>query len=350
MVKTCMERAGSHPLDIHIVLDDYSKPRCHSVKEALALIIPEIERWRNLTIEAEYFGSIMSVFSAIRHQYAPELQSVTMTLDDTSCLAGLWHQSENSYLGIFGGGAPRLRSFELSGISLHYCHPPLESLKKLALKASYDSEAGLPLSYTKLRDILKDAPELEELSLQGRVVCHPEGRYQEPVESIVVPNLKLLEISAPGGETAKDQCEHISSICRIVNAPRLRSLNTSFMNMYDRTNTLDISAVPVSRASSSPLSSSCVPYTSTLPQGHRPAYQLNTSEATLKVLSESGIPYLFGIPSVLEAELKTVSSLSVSGVDSVRLQLVFDMLYKLSAEREEQTWRRLDNLTICSTK
>ncbi|KAF4604358.1 hypothetical protein EYR40_001537 [Pleurotus pulmonarius] len=355
MIRTCIARAGSNPLDIRVVLDDYSRPRCHSIKEGLDLIIPEIERWRSFSVEAKYFGSMMTVYMAIRHQYAPMLRHISMSLDDPYGVEGLWYQSEHSYFGILGGGAPMLESLELCGISLHYCHPPLESLKQLSLDAPCDSEAGLPLSYSKLRDVLETAAGLEELSLHGRVVCHQESRTREKTDAVKLSKLRRLDISAPNGEAADDQCEYIESICDIVDAPMLKTLSTSFLGKMDTTQALNFAVTPVesstARASSS--SSSPIPYACLAPtilNSSRNCYQVNVSQQSFDTMSKASSVLFPWITGAMGSALSCGRSLLVANVDELRVRRMLEVVTKAGANGESgHTWPSLNELVVRSS-
>ncbi|KDQ34138.1 hypothetical protein PLEOSDRAFT_1095627 [Pleurotus ostreatus PC15] len=350
MIKTCIARAGSNPLDIRVVLDDYSKPRCHSIKEGLDLIIPEIERWRSFSVEAKYFGSMMTVYMAIRHQYAPMLRHISMSLDDPYGVEGLWYQSEHSYFGILGGGAPKLDSLELHGISLHYCHPPLESLKRLSLDAPCDSEAGLPLSYSKLRDVLETAAGLEELSLHGRVVCHQESRAREKTDAVTLSQLRRLELSAPNGEAADDQCEYIESICDIVDAPMLKTLSTSFLGKMDTTQALNFAVAPVESSPPRPSTSSPIPYACLAPSFSHNCYQVNVSQQSFDTMSKASSVLFPWITGALGSALSCGRSLLVADVDELRVRRMLEVVTKAGEGGESgHAWPSLNELVVRSS-
>ncbi|KAL0947773.1 hypothetical protein HGRIS_013849 [Hohenbuehelia grisea] len=240
-LEACLTRSYPCLLDIYIHADDVDRPHrpVLQLKPSLALVLPEISRWRRLVVTARFFSSVLHIHLALRHKSAPALEHLALCLGDPFGLEELWRDPEDAYLEILGGGAPRLKEVNLWGVSLHYCHPPLDgvTLTTLALTTPFDSEAALPLSYAKLRQVLASASSLTRLALHGRVLFHHQPSSmssvrhapRRPLEPVIVPSLRVLEISAPADTSSAAQCDYLLELCASIKSPVLTSLSLNFL-------------------------------------------------------------------------------------------------------------------------
>ncbi|KAJ8474960.1 hypothetical protein ONZ45_g3783 [Pleurotus djamor] len=228
LLKLSIARSKPCLLDVVVRVDDPDSPHRHMLRQAFDLIVPEIHRLRRLVIDARFFSSVLLVYMMLHLQYAPRLEHFSMSLSDPFGLEESWREPENTFLDILAGGAPMLSSFHLWGISLHYCHPPLRFLKRLFLTTPFDSETSLPISNVKLRNILGSLSRLESLGLHGRILSLPltPNDHENPIS---LPQLSVLDISAPSDESGVTQCDYIKSICSTISAPNLHHLWVNFL-------------------------------------------------------------------------------------------------------------------------
>ncbi|KAJ3811477.1 hypothetical protein F5876DRAFT_75781 [Lentinula aff. lateritia] len=201
-VETYFSRSKQCLLDIQL----RNCPETSITNNILSALFQDSNRWRSCIIEAGLDSWTMNQIVPIA---APNLERVEFVVEAPNRarrFGEIWQGRP-----VLNGGCPGLKEATLRGFALHFARPPLSSVTRLHL----DYQGHLPLSYDEFRELLMNAPSLENFSINGVVIESTPHNHTRTV--IVLPKLLRLGISSLHGQV-------YSGILLTVKAPLLQSL------------------------------------------------------------------------------------------------------------------------------
>lgn len=165
------------PLDVTFDLDKDYRVTSQLVLASLREACAHLDRWRT----AELRVDVDTTLSALLERSAPALEEITLE----PCGKPDWAV----YVDLFRGDAPRLRSLDLSYISIPWDSGILSNLELLRL---YNLPLSTPLTLNQILTILSRSPNLEVLALNAVHIL------PSPDEAGIIRLPGLLELELGG--------------------------------------------------------------------------------------------------------------------------------------------------------
>jgi hypothetical protein len=148
-------------------------------------LLPHLGRCRSILIRASEYNFIFDIVPHLHNIAVPRLEHFEVEIDGSS-FEGDYDRRFDAGPNIFTSGAPNLTSFELFGISLHSCWPPLSSLTDIILDDGVRSHC---MNYDVLCSFLIAAVSVTRLVFKGRVLAFDDD---EAIVEIEVPSVLTL--------------------------------------------------------------------------------------------------------------------------------------------------------------
>jgi len=201
MVSLALERSRQFPLDAKFTLfwgDTHSawseesdplpayrfvqNPRIFLARHLKALM-PHARRIRSLTIETVWHGALYQILTAFLDVSAPLLERLVVFMNPFSS-SDVVNYSPRPFV-FLKGGAPVLKSIELTNLTIPHCCPPLQNVTHLSL-TSYNRTSAMTI--VEFGTMLAALTSLESLCLSGQVfVANPQV-----TPTIAIPTLHSL--------------------------------------------------------------------------------------------------------------------------------------------------------------
>ena len=227
MLSLALERSRQFPLDanftlyeggIHSTWSEESDPLSQVVQNArsflarhLKALMPHARRIRSLTIETEWHGALYQILTAFLDVSAPLLERLVIVYMHPFPSSNIVDDSPRPFV-FLKGGAPVLKSIELTNLTIPHCSPPLKNVTHLSL-TSYNRRSAM--SIVEFGTMLAALTSLDSLRFSGQVfVADPRV-----TPTIAIPTLHSLYISSfYGSEPIDMRCFYL---------PILETLDTS---------------------------------------------------------------------------------------------------------------------------
>jgi hypothetical protein len=215
---TYLKRSKSLPLDIRL-----GAHGSVALGKLLDILIPQIHRWRSLSVGSQCKGHVGALFIRLRDMQAPSLEHFSIYASGQGHLNGFSPE-------VLIDGAPALSFVRLGNNALSSLCPPLTSIVTLHIdQTSSEWQAGgMPpfgIDYDQLRQVLIASPSLANLSISGDVITQAMWPPANPENEIPMPALRSLRIR---GITGSVYC----GILLNISAPGLKSL--TLKGVFDR--------------------------------------------------------------------------------------------------------------------
>jgi len=203
-----LERSSQFPLDVNFTLcwngfphiraearyaqfEESNTPSTSQVSQYprsflaryLKALMSHAHRIRSLTITTLWHGALYQILTAFLDITAPLLERIVIDIPQSNVIDD---DSPRPFV-FLKGGAPMLKSIELTNLMIPHCRPPLKSVTHLSLTKTY----GTPIDNINFGKTLTGLTSLESLRLLGKVFAD----YPESTLTIPIPTLRSLYIS-----------------------------------------------------------------------------------------------------------------------------------------------------------
>lgn len=229
-LETYLTRSKKQPLHIFFFMSTKIESlveKDHCFKPSILMLLDHINRWEYLSVASSSYHIIREIVNHLRDYTASNLEHLEVSLTSASNYSvdqDILPKGGDIVTYIFTAGAPKLRYFKCSGLSIQFCWPPLGELSELWLEPSCGDDDGdddsepsgpnFPLSYDQFVDMMISFHRLESLRFSG-VVFDTGGRR--------VPSIEIEDLSEIDIDCTSDP-EYISIFLSCMSAPDLIKL------------------------------------------------------------------------------------------------------------------------------
>ena len=167
----------------------------------LKVLMPHAHHIRSLTIETEWHGALYHIFAAFLDVSAPLLERLVVYMPPFRS-SNVVDDSPQPFV-FLKGGAPMLKSIELTNLTIPHCSPPLQNVTHLSLTSSTRRSA---MGIVEFGTMLAALTSLDSLRLSGQVFV-PDPQV---TPTIAIPTLHSLYISSCyGSEPIDMRCFYV---------------------------------------------------------------------------------------------------------------------------------------------
>lgn len=235
-VKLCLKRSKNH--DLKVLYEDFNEYELQKQQmkvfdrstihlhqsqqqqtEQFDPAIFHLHRCRELEL---FFNDItwnLAVMQRFQSESAPKLVSFNVFLRGNS---ELWTGQPERTGDIFTGGAPRLSSLTLHGVSPLECHVPLSRITDLSLGMRASSQRLPDLNPAEIIGILREvAVTLKHLTLDG---VHVVSDDDYPWSEIELPILVTLRFGNTDDEEREECEDYVKDVWQFLGMPLLEDL------------------------------------------------------------------------------------------------------------------------------
>ncbi|KAF8179874.1 hypothetical protein BJ912DRAFT_982058 [Pholiota molesta] len=216
-----LARSGDCKLDIRVDLAKQDPQMdAENLDPIIHILLQYSLRWRSFHIGYSCERNDHPVVMQLCSAPAPNLQQLSIAIDDVAEADGTLVNRTASLPHIFKDGAPKLGFIRLRGLAIHLFRPPMDTVVILHL----DQTKSIPIQYSTLNDILTYSPQLAHLSMYGDILA--PGGWPIQQKTISLPALRSLRVCSISGEG-------YAGIMKSMDAPYLESLTLKDVQEHD---------------------------------------------------------------------------------------------------------------------